>query len=112
MQASAPLWPGVLSDQHIPHVPPELTTGAQCVAWRWETRDGKPTKPPINPHTGRHASVDDPATWGTFDQVLRRVKADKLPGWGRVLTPADGMTGFDLDKCVDPATGAVEPWAM
>ena len=94
------------------HVPPELTAGRQCVAWRWEKRDGKLTKPPINPHTGRHASVDDASTWGTHAEALQRVSADSLPGWGRVLTPEDGLTGFDLDKCVNPETGDVELWAM
>ena len=41
-------------------VPAELAVLPQWVAWRWEERDGKPTKPPLNPHTGQHASTTDP----------------------------------------------------
>jgi len=93
-------------------LPPEQTAGRQCVAWRWETRDGKRTKPPVNPHTGGLASVTNPATWGTHAEALQRVKAGNLPGWGYVLTEADDLVGFDLDHCVNPETGEVEPWAM
>ena len=33
-------------------------------------------------------------------------------GFGCVLTTDDDLAGVDLDKCVDPATGAIEPWAL
>ena len=33
----------------LSRVPSELLAGAKCVGWRWETRKGKPTKPPITP---------------------------------------------------------------
>jgi putative DNA primase/helicase len=32
-------------------------------------------------------------------------------GPGYVLVAGDGIVGVDLDKCRDPETGAVEPWA-
>ncbi len=79
------------------------------MAWRWELRDGKWTKVPINPATGRRADSTAPATWGEFEQALARAEADELPGVGRVFSPDDPYAGVDFDKCVDPATGAVAP---
>jgi hypothetical protein len=54
------------SPSHAPPgtVPAELAAVPQWVAWQWEERDGKPTKPPLNPHGGQRASTTDPATWG------------------------------------------------
>ena len=36
--------------------PAELKERPQWVAWAFEVRSGKWTKPPVNPRTGRHAS--------------------------------------------------------
>jgi hypothetical protein len=35
------------------------------VTWRTEERNGKPTKVPFNPETGREAKSNDPKTWST-----------------------------------------------
>jgi hypothetical protein len=43
--------------------------GARFVGWRWEQRGGKPTKPPIDPHTGGFASAVDPSTWAELVHV-------------------------------------------
>lgn len=90
----------------------ELRTVPHWVAWRYRVRDGKKTKPPVNPHTGHMASVADPTTWGTFADAAKRVFDDTLPGVGFVLTEEDNLTGYDLDKCVDEETGEIEPWAQ
>lgn len=106
------------------HYPPTLTVqpgripaclkeGRKHVAWKWKLDDkGKPTKPPICPHTGRLADSTGPSTWGTFDEALARMQRDNIPGIGRVLTPDDDLAGLDLDHCVDPKTGDIEPWAL
>jgi primase-polymerase (primpol)-like protein len=71
-------------------VPAELAGLPQRVAWRWEERDGKPTKPPLNPHAGQHASATDPATWGTLQDALRFCRANPwAAGVGFVFTKDD-----------------------
>ena len=52
------------------NIPQELKDRPQWVLWRYETRDGKPTKVPYSATTGRRAAVDTPATWATFGQTL------------------------------------------
>jgi primase-polymerase (primpol)-like protein len=38
--------------------------------WRWDKREGKWTKPPINPNGG-YAKSDAPKTWCPFDTADR-----------------------------------------
>ena len=94
-------------------VPKALRNLHQWVVWRFETRDGKPAKVPVNIHTGRHASVTDSATWGDYDEVV--TYHDEHPdtsGVGFVFTDDDPFVGIDLDKCRDPDTGVIEPRAQ
>jgi hypothetical protein len=87
------------------------------VAWRYVKRDGKWTKPPINPNAtdadvSDAASVADPATWGTFDQALAYLS--RYPamagGIGIVLTKEDDLSGIDLDDCISDS-GSFSPLA-
>ncbi|QLP97481.1 MAG: AAA family ATPase [Rhodoblastus sp.] len=94
----------------------ELRTHTQWVAWRHKEivkADGtkKLTKPPVSPIHGGGASHSKPADWGTFDQARVFAMSRKMAGVGFVLAEGDGYTGIDLDKCRDPATGEIEPWA-
>lgn len=73
-------------------------------------RNGKITKPPVNPHTGKDADVSDPTTWAIWRDARGRQLEDRLPGLGIVLTADDGLVGIDLDDCVD-YDGNVAPWA-
>jgi hypothetical protein len=75
------------------------------VAWRYLLKKAKKgkwkwTKPPVNPHTGKAASVSDPATWGTFDDALAAMHKYGLAGVGLVLYEAGGVSGIDLDDCI------------
>jgi hypothetical protein len=90
----------------------ELRERAQWVAWKYITRNGRVTKPPVNPHTGEGASHSDSRTWGTYEQALQCAQARGLAGVGYVITEDDGFTGADLDKCRDPDFGHIEPWAQ
>jgi len=93
-------------------VPAELAGLRQWVAWRWEDRDGKLTKPPLNPHSGAHASTTDPATWGTLQDAIRFCQEHPwAAGVGFVFTKDDPYVGIDLDKCRDPRTSEIAPWA-
>jgi hypothetical protein len=66
---------------------------------------------PVDPKSGRNASTNNPATWGTHEQAVARAQRSGLPGVGFVLTEGDSLTGADLDDVRDPETGAMEPWA-
>ena len=88
-----------------------LKSHDKWVAWKYVTRDGRKTKPPVNPHTGQMARNNKPEDWGTYDQAIARVKKDKLAGVGFVITDDDNLTGIDLDHVRDEKTGKLEPWA-
>jgi hypothetical protein len=80
----------------------------------WGT-DKKNPKRPYTPSNGSlsPASTDDPSTWGTYADAT--ATAERLGcGVGLVLSPADDnfdVVALDLDKCRDPETGALSPWA-
>jgi primase-polymerase (primpol)-like protein len=97
----------------LPDIPAlnELKAIPQWVAWQYEGRGGpKPTKPPIDPRTGRYASTSDPSTWGTYEQALERAQRDRLAGIGFVLSEDDNLTGYDFDNVRNPTTGHIKPW--
>jgi hypothetical protein len=93
-------------------IPDCLIQRTQWVGWKLCERDGKPTKVPISPHSGRPASTTEPSTWGTFQEAVDAAIRLKLSGIGYVFSKDDLFTGIDLDKCRDPETGSVEPWAQ
>jgi putative DNA primase/helicase len=79
-------------------IPPELVESEQWVVWRAEARDDRVTKVPYRPSAPRlRASVDDPASWGTYHQACRVPGVD---GIGFVFTAEDPYTGIDLDDCI------------
>ncbi len=90
-------------------IPQELKNEPRWVNWRNVIRGRKIAKVPINPRTGRTASCLDSATWGDFEQALRRLTRGEADGIGFQLGPP--YVGIDLDKCRDQAGGAIEPWA-
>ena len=78
-------------------IPDDLKAGRRLVNWRYEFRPGrsKPwTKPPINPHASAdspYASVDDPQSWSTFEEVTRAM--ERFDGVGRVLVEGEKFLG-------------------
>jgi len=97
------------------NIPTELRKVRQWVCWRTETRSGKPTKVLKNPATRSNAAVDQSETWGTFEDALAAYNSNRAPqfeGIGFVFTKNDPYTGIDFDKCRDPRTGIIEPWAL
>ena len=90
----------------------ELAQFPHWVCWRFEMRDGEPTKPPVSAHTGRYASSTDPATWAPFDVAVRRARAE---GWGIGFcfhTTLNPFSGVDLDGCRCIETATIDPWAQ
>ena len=98
----------------LPGAIAELRCHPQWVAWKYRDRgEGKkPTKVPVNSHTGTNAATDDPFTWACYEQAANRAKADRLAGIkGFVLSDDDNLTGYDFDNCRNPDTGHIRPWA-
>jgi hypothetical protein len=95
-------------------IPLLLRTIPQWLVWKYETRDGdKPTKVPYSPLTTKHAAVNKPETWSTFNAAMQHRDTDPAQwGIGFVITPTTGLVGLDLDHCLDPFSGELEPWAQ
>ncbi len=111
-------------------IPEELQTTPQWVVWKLTPgRNGKPTKIPFNPATGKgaytadgrwpegHPDAGQPrpsgwrrGTWARFGDA--RKAAPAYSGVGIVFDESDPNAGVDLDNCRDPATGKIEPWAQ
>lgn len=95
-------------------IPDALRQVDQWVCWRRVSRPDrpKPMKVPIDPATGRSASVADPNTWGSFEAAYRRAEQDCCDGIGFVFASTDPFVGVDLDQCRDPETGAIDNLAQ
>lgn len=87
-------------------IPEKLRDLKRWLCWKEEKRDGKPTKVPYQTD-GSLASSTDADTWTDFDTALAAVK--DFDGVGIAL--GEGLSGIDLDKCRNPDTGIIEPWA-
>lgn len=92
--------------------PEEMRELDQWVGWRRERRDGKLTKPPYRVDGEGKAACDKRATWSPFEEALEAVEAGRCHGVGFMFSSEDPFYGLDLDKCRDPATGELEPWAL
>lgn len=80
----------------LDNIPEELRVLPQ-----WVVTLGDGDKRPINPRTGRMASVVDPTTWGTFAEAVQA----GYPHIGFVLASTDPYCIIDLDnKPSKPAT--------
>lgn len=58
-------------------------------------------KVPMNPHTGRAASSNNPATWSTAAEAWAAKKRYGWAGIGYVFSIEAGVIGVDLDDCID-----------
>lgn len=89
---------------------------------RWVAYSGAPKdgggidKAPLSPKTGRAASNDRPATWGTHAAAAARADALKRPGHKPgvgielgLLGDGTALCGVDLDGC---HADGLEPWAQ
>lgn len=94
-------------------IPTELVNQPQwvCWDWLWEPRRGGWTKPPVNARTCGRASATDARTWTDFPMALAAMQRRNYAGLGFVVCHADPYTGIDLDRCRDPDTGKIAPWA-
>src|SRR3954471_13380293 len=84
----------------------------QWLCWRLEERNGELTKVPYSPLTEEKAKSTDPDTWAGYREAVSAYQKHGYDGIGFVFTPEDNLAGVDLDRCLDPETGEIEPWAQ
>lgn len=79
-------------------IPDELKQLNQWILWREEIVDEKPTKVPYRSVDGRHASVNNPLDWCSFDNAVNSVSRINASGIGLVTTRSDRFCFVDLDN--------------
>ena len=84
----------------------------QWVCWRSEERNGRPTKIPYSPLTGKKASSTDPDTWASYSEAVAAYRERGFDGIGFTFTRDDPFCGLDLDHCLVPESGQLEAWAQ
>lgn len=59
------------------------------------------------------ASSTDKTTWRSYDEAYKAWLDNEwsFAGVGRVIRAEEDLVGVDLDKCLDPETGDLTPWA-
>lgn len=110
-QPSALAWMSDAKPQYI-ETPAlkELQAQDQWVGWRYETRRGKETKPPMRLDWDKHADITDPNNWGSYEQASEAAIRFGYDGVGFVL--ANGYAGIDLDNVRNWETGEILPGAQ
>jgi len=113
----------------LDRLPAVLKTRQQWVLWRGidkvdkRTGEIKLNKVPYNAQTLKKAMSTNAKTWSTFADVVAALPK-ALAAWeeespadyrgggiGFVFSPQDPFCGIDLDKCRNPVTGELAPWA-
>jgi hypothetical protein len=93
----------------------DLANRSVWVGWRQEMRNGRSTKIPYDPKTGRLAASDNASTWATRVQAERWANCERAEGVGVMLGELDGgelLCGIDLDTCRSPESDNIAPWAQ
>lgn len=102
----------ILVDRIRANFPPELIALQQWVVWELEQRGESTTKVPYQAN-GIKAGSTNSATWSDFEKITTAyLKSSSFSGIGFVFTNEDPYVGIDLDKCRDPVSGVIEPWAV
>lgn len=87
----------------VENIPASIKAIDRWVVWRSipDADGGKPKKMPINPKTGRAASVSDHTTWTTLEEALGYLRSNSdLAGLMFVLCECSRIVGIDLDNCI------------
>lgn len=88
-------------------IPDGLKRVPHWVSWKYETRDGKPTKIPYRPQNGWRAVSTNPDTGAPFEVAVAVHNRPGYDGLGFILTGSE-FAAIDLDHCVDDA-GEIKP---
>jgi hypothetical protein len=98
-----PVKPPYRFDGEVPSALWRLRDKERWVAWDYRRKNGRWTKPPFDPRTGRNASVNVPATWATLGVARAGMERHGFAGIGLILNGDDDITGIDLDDCISDA---------
>lgn len=80
-------------------IPSELKALPQWILWRFEERDGKPTKVPYQA-SGEMAQANNRRTFASFATASKFYIDGDYNGIGFVFTRQDNYIGVDIDNCV------------
>ena len=80
-------------------VPNELKDRKQWVCWKYIQVNGRKTKIPITPNTGRKARTNDASTWNSYEDAVEMSKY--YNGIGYVFSKDDPYIGIDIDHCIE-----------
>jgi hypothetical protein len=106
------------------NIPDELKAERRWVVWKYTAKFDKKTgalvkwdKPPRSARTGEVCDATDPANLSRFEDALAKYQSGGYDGIGFVMHREEGyegpgLVGIDLDKCRDPETGELLPWAL
>lgn len=77
----------------------QLKTQPIWVNWRYQERDGKKTKIPVNAKTGGNAQSDNPDTWCNYNQAQWSVNKHNCNGIGLMFGSVGDyvLAGIDID---------------
>jgi len=78
-------------------IPISLRTDALFCCWKYEERDGKQTKVPYNPATGKRAESNNSDTFSDFETTVSA--SGQYTGVG--VGVFRGVCGIDIDHCMD-----------
>jgi|GEM_PF-736563 putative DNA primase/helicase len=89
-------------EDNTSNIPEELKKES-FMLWRLEQRDGRFTKPPINPSSGYKGNVQDPRHWTVFDNAMKIHMGGRFHtnGISVVLHAESELVGLDLDHCIN-----------
>ena len=91
------------------NIPQELKEFKQWVLWRYQKKGNKWSKVPLNPKTGRNASVKNFDDWSSLEFAEREMSKHGADGIGFVFTDDDPYIGVDLDQVI--VKGVLNPTA-
>ena len=80
-------------------IPNELKERKQWVCWKYIQVNGRKTKIPITPNTGRKARTNDASTWNSYEDAVEMSKY--YNGIGYVFSKDDPYVGIDIDHCIE-----------
>ena len=92
-------------------IPGDLLEYKQWVLWRGTEVNGRISKIPISPWSGKAAACDKPQTWSTYRHARYALRRHHCDGIGFVFTEADPFCGIDLDHC-RATNGSICPEAL
>lgn len=81
------------------NLPPSLLKEGRFCCWRYEERNGRPTKVPYNPRTGGRAQSTNPDTFAPLEIALKAVESGRYDGLGVGIFV--NMGAIDIDHCIE-----------